>query len=85
MTFDGPHYSHGLFMYGLSSLAETERLLPGVLNRLEQRDDYPYDFLYAQITHPATVDNGPPFEVISDFVLVERELGVAAQPIYHRR
>lgn len=75
LTFDGPHYSHGLFMYGLANLAETERLLPGVLNRLEQRDDYPYDFLYAQITHPALVDNGPPFEVISDFVRNWNEAG----------
>lgn len=77
LTFDGPHYSHGLFMYGLGDLAETERLLPGVLERLEQREDYPYDFLYAQITHPALVDNGPPFEVISDFVRDWNEAGRA--------
>ena len=35
-------------------------LLPPQLATLEKRDDYPYDFLFAQITHPARVDNGPP-------------------------
>ena len=43
-------------------------LLPPQLAQLEARDDYPYDFLYAQITHPARVDNGPPLAHMSDFV-----------------
>lgn len=75
LTYNGPHYSHGLFFYGLGDLAETERLLPNILKRLEQRQDYPYDFLYAQITHPALVDNGPPSEFLSDFVCTWNEAG----------
>ncbi len=74
LTFNGPHYSHGLFMYGLGNPVDTERLF-NVIKRQEQRQDYPYDFLYAQITHPAMVDNGPPFEAISDFVRDWNEAG----------
>ena len=43
-------------------------LLPPQLATLEKRDDYPYDFLFAQITHPARVDNGPPLPHMADFV-----------------
>ncbi len=68
LTYNGPHYLYGIFRYGLGDPAEVERLLPGALERLERRDDYPYDFVYAQVTHPARVDNGPPDERLSDFV-----------------
>lgn len=68
LTFNGPHYAYGIIFYGLGDIAHAEAALPAVLERLEQRDDYPYDFLYAQVTHPALVDNGPPYDVVSDFV-----------------
>ena len=45
-----------------------DELLPPQLAKLEARADYPYDFLYAQITHPARVDNGPPLPHMADFV-----------------
>jgi len=68
LTFNGPHYAYGLFFYGLGSVEQAERLLPGVIQRLEARDDYPLDFLYGQVTHPALVDNGPPYAVLSHIV-----------------
>lgn len=68
LTFNGPHYLYGIFRYGLSDMNFVDDLLPQQLAKLEARDDYPYDFLYAQITHPARVDNGPPLAHLSDFV-----------------
>lgn len=68
LTFNGPHYLYGIFRYGLSDMNFVDELLPPHLARLEARDDYPYDFLYAQITHPARVDNGPPLPHMADFV-----------------
>ena len=68
LTFNGPHYLYGIFRYGLGDGRTVEELLPGQLAKLEGRDDYPYDFLYAQVTHPARVDNGPPLPNLADFV-----------------
>lgn len=67
LTFNGPHYVYGILRYGLSDMNTVDRLLPPRLAELEARDDYPYDFLYAQITHPARVDNGPPLAHLADF------------------
>ncbi len=68
LTFNGPHYLYGIFRYGLSDMSYVDQLLPPQLEKLETREDYPYDFLYAQITHPARVDNGPPLPHMADFV-----------------
>ena len=68
LTFNGPHYLYGIFRYGLSDMNFVDDLLPPQLAKLEAREDYPYDFLYAQITHPARVDNGPPLPHMADFV-----------------
>ena len=68
IAFNGPHYLYGIFRYGLSDMAFVDELLPAQIAKLEARDDYPYDFLYAQITHPARVDNGPPLPHMGDFV-----------------
>lgn len=68
LTFNGPHYLYGIFRYGLSDMNYVDDLLYPQLEKLEARDDYPYDFLYAQITHPARVDNGPPLPHMADFV-----------------
>jgi alpha-mannosidase len=68
LTYNGPHYIYGIFRYGLGDFAAVERLLPAAVERLEQHPDYSYDFVYAQVTHPARVDNGPPYEPLSDFV-----------------
>ncbi len=68
LTFNGPHYLYGIFRYGLSDMNFVDQLLPAQIAQLEAREDYPYDFLYAQITHPARVDNGPPLAHMADFV-----------------
>ena len=34
--------------------------LPPIVARLEANPTYPFDFMYAQSTHPIRVDNGPP-------------------------
>lgn len=68
LAFNGPHYTYGIFRYGLSDMNTVDELLPPQLAKLEAREDYPYDFLYAQITHPARVDNGPPLPHMADLV-----------------
>ncbi len=68
LTFNGPHYAYGLFFYGLGSVQQAEKVLPGVIERLNARDDYPLDFLYGQVTHPALVDNGPPYSALADII-----------------
>ncbi len=75
LTFNGPHYAYGLFFYGLTGVERAAELLPRVIQRLEASEDYPYDFLYAQVTHPALVDNGPPYEPLSDIVRTWNETG----------
>lgn len=68
LAYNGPHYLYGIFRYGLGDEATALKMLPGAIAALEGREDYPYDFLYAQVTHPARVDNGPPLPELADFV-----------------
>ena len=68
LVYNGPHYLYGIFRYGLDSLENAEKALPEVIKKFENNNDYPYDFIYAQITHPARVDNNPPFAPISDII-----------------
>lgn len=68
LAYNGPHYIYGIFRYGIGAEDTVRKLLPGALAALEARTDYPYDFLYAQITHPARVDNGPPLPNLAEFV-----------------
>ncbi|MCP4176427.1 MAG: hypothetical protein GY756_01565 [bacterium] len=68
LVYNGPHYLYGIFRYGLDSLENAEKTLPEVIEKFEHNKDYPYDFIYAQITHPARVDNNPPFAPISDII-----------------
>ncbi len=75
LTFDGPHYAYGILQWGLGELERAERLLPPLIDRLEQSEDYPYDFLYAQATHPARPDNGFPYEALPDFVRAWNDTG----------
>lgn len=68
LTYNGPHYLYGIFRYGLGDELVVEQLLPDQIAKTEKRDDYPYHFIYGQVTHPARVDNGPPLPNLSDFV-----------------
>ena len=67
LAYNGPHYLYGIFRYGIGDMNFVDELLPRQIARLEARAEYPYDFLYAQITHPARVDNGPPLPNLADF------------------
>ena len=49
-------------------LALRRRLPPADRRRLEADPDYPFDFMYAQSTHPIRVDNGPPDPRMPEFV-----------------
>ena len=75
LAYNGPHYLYGLFRYGIGDVQHVEELLTPWLARLRDRPDYPYDFLYAQVTHPARVDNGPPLPHLADFVRTWNEAG----------
>lgn len=68
LAFNGPHYADGIFKYGLSDWERAQSALPAVIEKFENRPDYPFDFLYAQATHPTRADNGPPTAVLSEFV-----------------
>jgi alpha-mannosidase len=75
LTYNGPHYLYGLFRYGIGDESQVEAMLYPWLERLTAQPDYPYDFLYAQVTHPARVDNGPPLPHLSNFVRRWNEAG----------
>ena len=70
-----PHYAHGITLYGVGDMAEAERELLAHVRRLEAGSDYPWRFLYLQVTHPSRHDNGPPYEELPDFVLAWNEAG----------
>ncbi len=82
LTYNGPHYAYGLFFYGFTSLERAIDVLPRVVARLEASEDYPYDFLYAQVTHPALVDNGPPYAITSDLVRQWNESGRSPRLVF---
>jgi alpha-mannosidase len=68
LAWNGFHYLFGRSIAKLGDWRFVERSLPPILERLGGRDDYPYDFLYCQSTHPMRVDNGPPDRRMLDFV-----------------
>ncbi|WP_158578601.1 glycoside hydrolase family 38 N-terminal domain-containing protein [Spongiactinospora rosea] len=68
LTWNGFHYLFGRSQAKLGDRRFVDGSLPAYLERLEAADDYPFDFLYAQSTHPMRVDNGPPDLRMADFV-----------------
>lgn len=68
LTWNGFHYLWGRSIAKLGDWRFVERSLPPIIARLEADPAYPYDFLYAQSTHPIRVDNGPPDPRMPDFV-----------------
>lgn len=68
LTYNGPHYLYGIFKYGLDDISLADTLLNNTIEKLSKDVNYKYDFLYAPITHPARVDNGPPFRDVSDLI-----------------
>jgi alpha-mannosidase len=68
LTWNGFHYLFGRSIAKLGDWRFVERSLRPILEKLAGRDDYPYDFLYCQSTHPMRVDNGSPDRRLVDFV-----------------
>jgi alpha-mannosidase len=58
LAWNGYHYLFG----GLAGLGHPEladKFVPGIVQKLEEDDAYPFDFVYGQTTNPVRVDNGP--------------------------
>ncbi|RAP77148.1 glycoside hydrolase family 38 C-terminal domain-containing protein [Paenibacillus montanisoli] len=74
LAWNGYHYLFG----GLAGLGHPElaaKFVPGIAEKLEQDDNYPYDFVYGQATNPIRVDNGPPDTRLYDFIKEWNEAG----------
>jgi hypothetical protein len=68
LAWNGFHYLWGRSIAKLGDWRFVDQSLPPIVARLEADPDYPYDFMYAQSTHPMRVDNGPPDPRMPDFV-----------------
>jgi alpha-mannosidase len=68
LAWNGFHYLFGRSIAKLGDERFVDHALPPILERVAARDDYPFDFLYCQSTHPMRVDNGPPDRRLADFV-----------------
>ena len=66
-VWNGYTYGWGITFWGMGDLDRFSRLMPQRIAELEARSDYPYDFVFVQVTHPMAVDNGPPYRVLSEF------------------
>jgi alpha-mannosidase len=67
LTWNGYHYLFG----GLAGLGHPEladQFIPSIVEKLEQDENYPFDFVYGQATNPIRVDNGPPDVRLYDFI-----------------
>jgi hypothetical protein len=68
LAWNGFHYLFGRSIAKLGDWRFVDQALPPILSRLADADDYPFDFLWCQSTHPMRVDNGPPDRRMADFV-----------------
>ena len=68
LAWNGFHYLWGRSIAKLGDWRFVDDSLPPIVAKLEADPDYPFDFLYAQSTHPIRVDNGPPDPRMPDFV-----------------
>ncbi|MBV7504371.1 hypothetical protein KW850_03720 [Bacillus sp. sid0103] len=67
LAWNGYHYLFG-GLAGLGHMELAEELVPGIVEKLEKDDSYPFDFVYGQTTNPIRVDNGPPDTRLYDFI-----------------
>ena len=68
LTWNGYHYLFGRSIAKLGDWRFAEENIAREIAKLESDENYPYDFLYCQATHPIRVDNGPPDPRMPDFV-----------------
>jgi alpha-mannosidase len=75
LAWNGFHYLWGRSIAKLGDWRFVNESLPPIVARLEADPDYPFDFMYAQSTHPIRVDNGPPDPRMPKFVKEWNEQG----------
>ncbi|MGN6100194.1 MAG: glycoside hydrolase family 38 C-terminal domain-containing protein [Devosia sp.] len=75
LAWNGYHYLFGRSQAGLGNWDLVDRFLPKWIDQLEADDNYPFDFLYCEATHPVRVDNGPPDPRMPEFVRRWNESG----------
>ncbi|HYP60238.1 MAG TPA: hypothetical protein VEQ36_07400, partial [Thermomicrobiales bacterium] len=68
LAWNGFHYLWGRSIAKLGDWRFVDDSLPPIVAGLEADPDYPFDFMYAQSTHPIRVDNGPPDPRMPTFV-----------------
>lgn len=68
LAWNGFHYLWGRSIAKLGDWRFVDDSLPQMVARLEADPNYPFDFMYAQSTHPIRVDNGPPDARMPAFV-----------------
>ena len=68
LAWNGFHYLWGRSIAKLGDWRFVDQSLPPIVARLEADPAYPFDFMYAQSTHPIRVDNGPPDARMPAFV-----------------
>lgn len=68
LAWNGFHYLWGRSIAKLGDWRFVDDSFPPIVKGLEADPDYPFDFMYAQSTHPMRVDNGPPDPRMPAFV-----------------
>ena len=68
LTWNGYHYLFGRSIAKLGDWRFVEESLGREIEKLDNDDNYQFDFMYCQSTHPIRVDNGPPDIRMADFV-----------------
>jgi alpha-mannosidase len=68
LVWNGYHYLFGRSVLKLGDWRFAKGEIERFAKKLAAREDYPFDFLFFQSTHPMRVDNGPPDLEIADFV-----------------
>lgn len=75
LVWNGYHYLFSRSVARIGDWRFVDRFLPKAIETLENSPDYPFDFLFAESTHPTRVDNGPPDRRMPDFVKKWNEEG----------
>ena len=82
LAWNGFHYLWGRSIAKLGDWRFVEDSLLPIVAELEASDDYPFDFMYAQSTHPIRVDNGPPDPRMPKFVQEWNEKGRSPRIVF---
>ena len=74
LAWNGYHYLFG-GLAGLGHMELAEKFVPGIVEKLENDPNYPFDFVYGQTTNPIRVDNGYPDSNLYDFIRAWNDAG----------